>query len=92
MNQNNRAYKRLPFQQDCLLSNRFGKTKGKTVDVSRMGLGVKTDNTWPFGYNSCKLTIFIPSKNRTFLTELMWIRKYLNTLQLGLKLSTSLIG
>jgi hypothetical protein len=85
---NNRTDKRLPFQRKCIMGNRVGLIETKTVDMSKMGLGVKTDKTLPFK-DGCELTVFILSMDLP-QAKLMWTKKDLNnTTRLGLKFSTS---
>ena len=85
MNQYNRTEERLPFQKECTLANRSGSIETQTVDMSEIGLRVKTDRTLPFK-NGCELAVVIPSMDITFLAELMWTKKdFNNTTSLGLK-------
>ena len=84
MNQNNRTNKRIPLQKECIMGNRFGLIETQTVDMSKIGLGAKTDRTLPFK-NGCELTIFILSMNLP-QAKLMWTKKDSNnTTKLGLK-------
>jgi hypothetical protein len=86
MNQYNRTEERLPFQKECTLANRSGSIETQTVDMSEIGLRVKTDRTLPFKIGS-ELAVFIPSMDITFLAELMWTKKDSdNATKLGLKL------
>jgi hypothetical protein len=81
---NNRTDKRLPLQKECILGNQFGLIETQTVDMSKMGLGVKADRTLPFK-NGCELTIFISGMNLP-QAKLMWTKKdFNNTTRLGLK-------
>ncbi len=92
MNKNNRTDKRLPLQKKCILLNQFGLLETQTVDISKMGLGVKTDSTLPFK-NGCELTVFLPSLDNFPPAKLMWTKEdFNNTTKLGLKFSTSIIG
>jgi hypothetical protein len=92
MNQNNRTDKRLPLQKKCILLNQFGLLETQTVDISKMGLGVKTDSTLPFK-NGCELTVFLPSLDNFPPAKLVWTKEdFSNTTRLGLKFSTSIIG
>ncbi len=85
MNQNNRVDKRLPLQKECILVNQFGLLETQTVDISKMGLGVKTDRTLPFK-KGCELAVVIPSMGKSSLAELMWTKKDSdNATKLGLK-------
>ena len=84
MNRNNRTDKRIPLRKKCILGNRFGLIETQTVDVSKMGLGVKTDRTLPFK-NDCELTVFILSMKLP-QAKLMWTKKdFNNATKLGLK-------
>ena len=47
-----RTEERLPLQKECLLVNSSGSIEAQTVDMSKMGLGVKTDRTLLFK-NGC---------------------------------------
>ena len=74
----------MSVQKECVLFNQFGGIETLTVDISRMGLGVKTYRTLPFK-NGCELTAFISSFELP-KTELMWTKKDSNnTTRLGLK-------
>jgi hypothetical protein len=85
MNQNNRTDKRLPLQKECILANRSGSIETQTIDMSKIGLGVKTDRTLPFK-KGCELAVVIPSMGKSSLAELMWTKKdFNNTTRLGLK-------
>ena len=86
MNKNNRTEERLPLQKECLLVNHLESIEAKIVDMSIMGIGVKTDRTLPFNFkNGCKLTISIPWMELPQV-ELMWTKKdSKNTTKLGLK-------
>jgi len=88
MNQNNRTDKRINHrmgtQEKCILSNRSDSIETQTVDMSIMGLGVKTDRTLPFK-NGCELTVF-NSGMELPQAKLMWTKKdFNNTTRLGLK-------
>lgn len=75
---------RIGIQKKCTLANQFDSIEMQTVDISIIGLGVKTDKTLPFK-NGCKLDVFIANQN-FFHAELMWIKKgFNNTTRLGLK-------
>ena len=89
MNQNNRTDKRIPFQKECILVNEIDLIEAETVDMSKMGLGVKTDRTLPLKFkNDCDLAVFIPSQKLSH-AKLMWTKKdFNNTTRLGLKFST----
>ncbi len=92
MNQTNRTDKRLPLQKKCILLNQFGCIELQTVDISKMGLGVKTCETLPFK-NGCELTVFLPSLDNFPPAKLIWSKKdYKNTIKLGLNFSASIIG
>ena len=85
MNQNYRADKRLPLQKECILVNQVGLLETQTVDISKMGLGVKTDSPLPFK-NGCELGVLIPSMGNLPHVKLMWTKKdFNNTTRLGLK-------
>jgi len=85
MNQNNRTEERLPLQKECILANRSGAIETQIVDMSKIGLGVKTDTILPFK-NGCELAVVIPSMDKSSLAELMWTKKdFNNTIRLGLK-------
>ena len=80
----------IPLQKECILLNPFGSLEAQTVDMSKMGLGVKTDRTLPF-INVFELGVFIPGMHNPPQAELMWTKKDINnTTRLGLKLYTSL--
>ena len=83
---NQRTSIRLPWQKECILFNQFGLIKAKTVDISLIGLGVKTDSTLPLKFkNGCKLTAFVSGVEFT-QSEIMWTKKnFNNTTTLGLK-------
>ena len=84
MNQNNRTEERIPLPKECVLFNQFDLIKAETVDISKIGLEVKTDRTLQF-INGCELAVSIPSMGFS-LAKLMWIRKDSNnTTRLGLK-------
>jgi hypothetical protein len=84
MNQNNRTFKRKPWQKECLLVNEFGLIETQTVDRSKMGLGLKIDSTSPFK-NGSELGVFIPGMNLP-QGKLVWTKKdFNNTTRLGLK-------
>ena len=90
MNQNNRTDKRIPLQKECILGDQFSWIETQTIDVSKNGIGVKTDKTLPFK-NGCELTVFILSMELP-QAKLMWTKKdFNNTTKLGLKFSTSRI-
>ncbi len=92
MNQKNRTEKRLPLQKKCILLNQFDWIATQTVNISKMGLGLKTDRTLTFK-NGCELTVFLPNLDNFPPAKLMWTKKDLNnTTRLGLKFSTSIIG
>ncbi len=94
MNQNNRAEERLPSKKKCLLVNEFGLIESQTVDMSRMGLKVKTDSTLPFKFKNggCELAVFVQSMGDLPQAKLMWLKKGSNNkTKLGLKFSTSII-
>jgi len=96
MNQNNRTDKRFNHRMDipgeCILANQSDSIETQTVDISLMGLGIKTDSTLPFKFkNGCELTVFISGKEFP-LAELMWTKKdFNNTNRLGLKFTSSII-
>ena len=83
MNQNNRTEERIPWQKECILFNGFGLIATQTVNMSKIGLGVKTDKTLPFK-NGCELTVYIPFQNFS-RAKLMWTKEDNNTTRLGLK-------
>jgi hypothetical protein len=87
MNQNNRTDKRLRLQKECILVNELGLIETQTVDVSKMGLGLKTDSTLPFTFkNGCELGVLIPSMDNLPPAKLMWTMKdFNNTTRLGLE-------
>ncbi len=90
---NRRTEIRLPLQKECLLVNHSESIEAQVVDMSIMGIGVKTDRTLPFNFkNGCKLTISIPGMELPQV-ELMWTKKDVsNTTRLGLNFSASIIG
>ena len=92
MNQDNRTDKRLPFQNEYLLVAQFSLIETQIVDVSKMGLGVKTDSTLPLKFkNGCKLTVLISGMDLP-QAELIWTKKGSNNkTRLGLKFSTSIL-
>ena len=74
------------IQKICVLANGSDAIETQTIDLSLMGLGVKTDETLPFK-NGCKLEVYIPSMSKTSRSKLMWTKKdFNNTTRLGLKL------
>ena len=84
MNQNNRTEKRLYLQKECVLLNGFGLIVTQTINMSKIGLGVKTDKTLPFK-NGCELAVFIPNQNISH-AKLIWTKKDSNNkISLGLK-------
>ena len=82
MNQNNRTEKRLYLQKECVLLNGFGLIVTQTVNMSKIGLGVKTDKILPFK-NGCELTVYVPFQKFS-RAKVMWTKKD-NTTRLGLK-------
>ena len=91
MNQNNRTEKRRHLQKECILDNEFGLIEAQTIDISKTGLGVKIDGTFPLKFKNggCELGVFIPNKKLS-QAKLMWIKKdFNNTTRLGLKLLLS---
>jgi len=90
MNQNNRSDKRIGHRMglvlDCTLANRSDSIETQIVDISKMGIGVKTDDTMPFE-NGSELNIFVPSMdNFRTKAKLIWTKKDLNNkTKLGLK-------
>ena len=91
MNKNNKTDKKMPLQKECILVNRFGSIEAQIVDVSIMGLGVKTDKTLPFKSGS-GLDVFISGMPKFPQAKLMWTKKDSNnTTRLGLNFSTSVI-
>jgi len=89
MNQNNRTEERRPLQKECIIEciigNQFSWIEAQTVDISRMGLRVKTERTLPFK-NGCELSVLIPSMDNLPQGKLMWTKKGFNkTTRLGLK-------
>ena len=91
MNQKNRTDKRMSWQKECILYNRFGYFKIQTVDMSKMGLGLKANRKLPFK-NDCELTVVIPSVGIFPQSKLIWSKQdvKINVTRLGLKLSTSI--
>ena len=88
MNQNNRAEERLPLQKKCLLVNELGSIEAQIVDMSKMGLRVKTDSTLPFKFKNggCELAVFIQSMGDLPKAKIMWVKKdFNNRTILGLK-------
>jgi hypothetical protein len=84
MNQNNRTDKRIPFQKECILVNQFGLIETQAVDMSKIGLGLRTNSTLPFK-NGGELAVFILGKDLP-PAKLMWTKKdFNNTTRLGLK-------
>ncbi len=83
---NNRTKERLPLQKKCTLVNSFGFIETQTIDISKIGLGVKTDRTLPLKLkNGCELMVFIQSMDKLYQAELMWTKKdFNNTTRLGL--------
>ena len=91
MKQNNRIEERTSFQQDCILSNGFGKIKCKTVDVSRVGVGVLINGPIPF-QNADILSVYIKSLSHRSLANIQWIKQddNIKETRVGLKVSSSL--
>ena len=88
MNSNNRTDKRINHRMDipgkCILANHSDSIGTQLVDISIIGLGVKTDRTLPFK-NGCALDVVIPSQKLS-QAKLMWAKKGSNnTTRLGLK-------
>jgi len=84
MNQNNRTEKRLYLQKENILFAQFGLIQAEVVDMSEMGLRVKTDRTIPFK-NGSELTVLIFGMKLP-KAKLMWSKKDINnTTSLGLK-------
>jgi len=84
MGQDNRTEERRPLQKECILVNEFGLIEAQTVDISGMGLRVKTDSTLPFK-NGCELGVLI-QRMELPQAKLMWTKKdFNNTTRLGLK-------
>ena len=73
-------------KKECTLFNQSGRIKAQTVEMSKMGLQVKTDSPLPFNFkNGCKMTISIPGMELP-QAELIWTRKgFNNATRLGLK-------
>ena len=73
-------------KKECALFNQSGIIKAQTVEMSKMGLQVKTGSTLPFNFkNGCKLTISIPDMELP-QAELIWTMKAINNInRLGLK-------
>ncbi len=85
MKKNIRTKKRMPFQKECILFNRFGLIKALTVDRSPIRLEVITEYPLPSKINKgCELTISDSGENFP-RAKLMWTRKYNKTTRLGLK-------
>ncbi len=85
MEQNNRTEERRPLQKECILVNEFGLIEAQTVDISKMGLGLKTDSTLPFKFKNGELDVFILRMDFP-PAKLMWTKKDINnTTRLGLK-------
>ena len=93
MYQNNRTEERIPLQKECTLVNRSGSIEARTVDMSKMGIGIKIERILPFKIGS-ELTVIVPSMgNRLIKAKLMWTKKDSNnTTRLGLKLYSSIMG
>ncbi len=87
MNLNYRIEERLPSQHECILGNSFGLIETQTIDMSKIGLGVKIDRTLPFKLkNGCELMVFIQSMGMLYQAKLMWTKKDFNNIaRLGLK-------
>jgi len=88
MNQNNRTEERRPLRKECIIEciigNQFSWIEAQTVDISRMGLRIKTDRTLPFK-NGCELSILI-QRMEPPQGKLMWTKKdFNNSTRLGLK-------
>ncbi len=84
MRKNNRTKERRPFQKECILVSEIGLIKAQTVDMSKSGLGIRTNRTFPFkiGY---ELTVFITSM-KVYLAKLIWMEKDIDkTTRLGLE-------
>ncbi len=94
--QNDMSYKRInarqPFQEECILSNGFGLIRCKTVDASKMGVGVWVNEIIPLKKGN-NLFIKPRSLQDQFLAQVRWIEQdvYRNKSRLGLQLSTSII-
>jgi len=87
-----RIHHRMGIKEKCILANRSVSIETQTVDISKMGLGVKTDSTLPFKIG-CELAVFIPSMDKFSRAKLVWTKKDSNNItRLGLKLSTCIIG
>jgi hypothetical protein len=72
------------IQGKCILSNRSDWIETQTVDISIMGLVVKTDRPLPFK-NGCELGVLI-QRMELPQAKLMWTKKdFNNTTRLGLK-------
>ena len=86
MSQNNRTDKRILLRKECILVNQFGLIETQTVDMSKMGLGVKTDRILPLKLkNGCDLGVFVQNMDLP-QAKLMWIKKDINNAtRLGLE-------
>ena len=84
MNQDNRTKERLPFQKECILGDQYSWIETQIFDISKMGIGVKTDSPLPFK-NGCELVVFSFNMDLP-QAKLVWTKKYFNkTTRLGLK-------
>ena len=80
------------IKEKCILADSSFSIEAQTVDISKMGLGVKTDGTLPFKIG-CELAVFIPRMGKSSRAKLVWTKKDFNNISsLGLKLFTCIIG
>ena len=91
MNQNNRTDKRISLQKECILGDQFSWIDTQTIDVSKNGIGVKTDKTLPFK-SGCELDVYIAGMARFPRAKLMWTKTdFNNTTRLGLKFFANIL-
>ncbi len=75
---------RVGIQEKCILSNQSESIETQTINISIMGLGVKTDKALPFK-NGCDLAV-VNSGMELPQAKLIWTKKDSNnTTRLGLK-------
>ena len=80
-----RTEERLSLQKRCILEDQHGWIGTHTIDISKIGLGVKTDNTLPLRLkNGCELSVLIES-TKLPPAKIMWTKKDNKTTSLGLK-------
>jgi len=85
---NNRTKERLPLQKKCALVDSLGYIETQTIDMSKIGLGVKTDKKLPIKLKiGCELMVFIESMDKLYMAELIWAKKDFNkTTRFGLNI------